>query len=402
MAATTARSSKISCRAHDVEIPERKANRYRAHHGFGERHAHGDCETDRAKFYWPRHRDFLIGSANRRIAETPIRPRPGRSRAPDTPGACADLPIDASAARTSLSRASESGCPRRIRRRRDRFRTSVRAPQTCIRRTPFFIAAPSNVPPRRASIFAPVEFDRHDVGPRSHLLEPGSERVPEHRDHQLRARVSMADFNLAANSDSLLSVSIFIPSGSLRSAFRARASRDSTACSPSRNIRAISVTPISSTYFRSNTSRCSGLSSARARLNSRSAPGSVRSGLVSDRSRAHQASASRIGANERENFAMRDRAGEGEQRAVAAKKRQRVGQCDEGLLQHVVGVGGCGAERTRDEAADARGVAIEEFVRRIFVAGLEAGDEIALRQSAAVRRRSRAKFSARTHFSVDS
>ena len=63
---------------------------------------------------------------------------------------------------------------------------------------------------------------------------------------------------------------------------------------------------------------------------------------------------------------------------VAAKERKRVGQRNKGFLQHVVGVGRIGAERIGDEAADARGVAIEELVRRILVASLEAGEEIGL------------------------
>src|SRR5580704_14225779 len=121
---------------------------------------------------------------------------------------------------------------------------------------------------------SPVEFDRHDVGPRSHSLEPGSEGFPDSviihcargfdGGFQSRRKIGLASFSIHFHSFMLR-----------RSAFRARASRDSTACSPSRNIRAISVTPISSTYFRSNTSRCSGLRSAKARLNSRSARGSV-------------------------------------------------------------------------------------------------------------------------------
>src|SRR5580704_2160812 len=122
--------------------------------------------------------------------------------------------------------------------------------------------------------FSPVEFDRNDVGPCRHSLEPGSEGFPDSviihcargfdGGFQSRCKFQFGSFSIHFYSFKLR-----------RSAFRARASRDSTACSPSRNICAISVTPISSTYFRSNTSRCSGLRSAKARLNSRSARGSV-------------------------------------------------------------------------------------------------------------------------------
>src|SRR5271156_3969773 len=78
---------------------------------------------------------------------------------------------------------------------------------------------------------------------------------------------------------------------------------------------------------------------------------------------------------------MRDRAGESEQRAVAAKEWQSVGERDEGLLHHVVSLGRLGAERTRNEAADARGITIEELMRRVFITGFEAGDEIRFRRS---------------------
>src|SRR5271157_1223832 len=49
---------------------------------------------------------------------------------------------------------------------------------------------------------SPVEFDRHDVGARGHLLEPGSECVTHSAIITARG-VSIADFSLAANSDSL-------------------------------------------------------------------------------------------------------------------------------------------------------------------------------------------------------
>jgi len=104
------------------------------------------------------------------------------------------------------------------------------------------------------------------------------------------------------------------------------------------------------------------------------------------RSRAHQSGASRVGPDKRENFAMRDRARKGEQGTVAAKKRQRVGQRDEGLLQDVVGLVARGAERIRDEPTDARGVPIEKLVRRGLVASLEPCDEISLGSLRRIRR----------------
>ena len=216
---------------------------------------------------------------------------------------------------------------------------SVRAPQTCIRRTPFFIAAPSNVPPRRASIFCPSISIGTTSGRAATCLRRAVNAFLQQRDHQLRA-----GFRWRISFSPQIPIRFFqcpslFPFKLLRSAFRARASRDSTACSPSRNIRAISVTPISSTYFRSNTSRCSGLQLGQGAIEFPIRTGVGRSRLVSYGSRAHQASAARIGADERKNFAMRDCAGEGEQRAVAAEKWQRLGQRDEGLLQHIVGLG---------------------------------------------------------------
>ncbi len=76
---------------------------------------------------------------------------------------------------------------------------------------------------------------------------------------------------------------------------------------------------------------------------------------------------------------MRDRAGKGEQRTVAAKKGQGVGQRDKGLLQDIFGFIGGTAERVRDKAPDARAVAIEEFVRCIFVANPETRYQIGFR-----------------------
>src|ERR1700722_12482645 len=115
-----------------------------------------------------------------------------------------------------------------------------------------------------------VELDRHHVRVGGHLLEARGERLPE-----------FAIVNSARGFDSGLHPhgKIFFSCFSihyssfrlLRRLLRARASRDSTACSLSRNIRAISGTPISSTYLRINTSRYSGRSAARARLNSGSA-----------------------------------------------------------------------------------------------------------------------------------
>ena len=101
---------------------------------------------------------------------------------------------------------------------------------------------------------------------------------------------------------------------------------------------------------------------------------------------------------------MRDRAGKGEQRTVAAEKGQSVGQRDKGLLQDIVGFIGGAAERARNKAPDARAVAIEEFVRRIFVASLETRDQIGFRRLRRGVARSCAEFSARTSdtaFSVD-
>ena len=84
---------------------------------------------------------------------------------------------------------------------------------------------------------------------------------------------------------------------------------------------------------------------------------------------------------------MRNRARKREQRAVTAKERQRIGERDERLLQDVVGLVGRGAERVRDEPADARSVAIEEFVRRVFVASLEPCDQIGFRSLRRIERR---------------
>src|SRR5260221_6794029 len=86
----------------------------------------------------------------------------------------------------------------------------------------------------------------------------------------------------------------------------------------------------------------------------------LRTKMFSHRSRAHQSGAARVGADKRENFAMRDRARKRKQRAVAAKERQCVGERDKGLLQDVVGLVGYIAERIRDETANARRIAIEE------------------------------------------
>ena len=181
-----------------------------------------------------------------------------------------------------------------------------------------------------------VELDRHDVGPAATCLRRAANAFLSSRSSTPRAG-STADLNFRRKIFFSIHYSSF---RALRSAFRARASRDSTACSLIRNIRAISETPISSTYLSSKTSRYSGRSSARARLNSRSAPASSQPRVFCYRSRAHEARASRIGADEREDLAMRNRARKGEQRAVTAKERQRVGERDEGLLQDVVGLVG--------------------------------------------------------------
>src|SRR5260370_35860049 len=101
--------------------------------------------------------------------------------------------------------------------------------------------------------------------------------------------------------------------------------------------------------------------------------------MFSYRCRAYQPRTARIDSDEREDFAMRDCAGKGEQRTVAAKKRQRVGQRDKGLLQDVVGFIGGAAERARDKTPDARTVAIEKLVRRIFVASPEPRYKIGFR-----------------------
>src|ERR1700722_1234290 len=98
----------------------------------------------------------------------------------------------------------------------------------------------------------------------------------------------------------------------------------------------------------------------------------MRSRVSSYRGRSHQAGTTSIGAHEREDLAMRNRAREREQRAVTAKERQGIGERDEGLLQDVVGLVGRGAERIRDEAADTSGVAIEKLVCRGLIARLKA------------------------------
>src|SRR5579862_2395369 len=120
-----------------------------------------------------------------------------------------------------------------------------------------------------------VELDRHNVRPRGHLLEPCGERVPK---LAIVNRASGFDRGLYFRRKIFFSIHFFSVHYSgfklFRRLFRARASRDSTAYSPSRSIRAISETWISSTYLSINTSRYSGRSSAIARLNSRSAPAS--------------------------------------------------------------------------------------------------------------------------------
>ena len=171
------------------------------------------------KFNWPRHRDLLrTSSVNRRRAERPTRPRPAHSPAPDTPVACADSPIDASAARTFRRRASESDCPRRIPTTTRHVAHNVLPPQTCMSRTPFFIARAEQSTAATSLDTGAVELDRHDVRPRGHSLEPRGERVPE------RAIVNSAsgfDGNLhsAANSDSFFQYPFYIPSGSCEAPF---------------------------------------------------------------------------------------------------------------------------------------------------------------------------------------
>src|SRR6202158_1030927 len=59
-----------------------------------------------------------------RRAERPIPLQPDHAPAPGTPAESADLSIDAIAAKTSRSDASESDCPRPILRRRGRSRTA--------------------------------------------------------------------------------------------------------------------------------------------------------------------------------------------------------------------------------------------------------------------------------------
>src|SRR5579862_5866838 len=76
---------------------------------------------------------------------------------------------------------------------------------------------------------------------------------------------------------------------------------------------------------------------------------------------------------------MRYRARKGEQRAVTAKERQRVGERDKRFLQQVISFIESCPKRARDEPTNPSGVTIEEFVRRVLVARLEPSNQLGLR-----------------------